>query len=249
MWPLTRGLVVKLAAVCAVVALWQLASSGLHIPLYLVPEPAAVFASFLSNIGTLAPRTLFTVGSAALGLMASAVFASVVAIAFSFSPRAALATLPVVIAFRSAPIVAIAPLIMLCLGRGIGTSIVVVTIVSFFPLLVGFMKGLTAGDRTANELLHVYGASWWQSLRFVRIPFAMPLVFTGLRISGASAILGAILSEWITGSRGLGDLILESSEMRATELLWATVLTCIAIALIVFWVTSAAENRVLHWRR
>ena len=101
---------------------------------------------------------------------------------------------------------------MLFLGRGINTSMVVVTIVSFFPLLVNLMRGLANADRNAAELLHVYGASRWQQLRYVRVPFALPFLFTGLRIAGANAILGAMLSEWITGSRGLGNLILEASE-------------------------------------
>ena len=137
---------------------------------------------------------------------------------------------------------------MLFLGRGINTSMVVVTIVSFFPLLVNLMRGLANADRNAAELLHVYSASRWQQLRYVRVPFALPFLFTGLRIAGANAILGAMLSEWITGSRGLGNLILEAGELRETELLWAAVLTSVIIALGVFWVTSAGERRMLRWR-
>jgi ABC-type nitrate/sulfonate/bicarbonate transport system permease component len=81
----------------------------------------------------------------------------------------------------------------------------------------------------------------------VRIPFALPYLFTGLRVAGSSAILGAMLSEWITGSKGLGNLILDSGEMRETELLWAAVLTSVVIAMTIFWATSAAEKRLLRW--
>jgi NitT/TauT family transport system permease protein len=136
---------------------------------------------------------------------------------------------------------------MLICGRGISTSMAVVTIVSFFPILVNLMRGLASGDRNTAELLHVYGASRWQQLRLARIPFALPYLFTGLRVAGSSAILGAMLSEWITGSKGLGNLILESGEMRETELLWAAVLLSVAIALGVFWTTSAGEKRMLRW--
>jgi ABC-type nitrate/sulfonate/bicarbonate transport system permease component len=103
-------------------------------------------------------------------------------------------------------------------------------------------------DRNAAELLHVYGASSWQSLRFLRVPAALPFLFTGLRIGGATAILGAMLSEWLTGARGLGNLILDSSEMRETEMLWAGVIVSVVIAVVMFWVTSAGEKRVLRWR-
>ena len=227
---------------------WQLLVTGLRIPPYLVPGPLAVLHAFVVNWKVIAAQTGFTLSAAALGLTVSTIFASTIALSFSMSRGFAQASLPVVIAFRSAPVAAVAPIIMLFLGRGINTSMVVVTIVSFFPLLVNLMRGLASADRNAAELLHVYGASRWQQLRYVRVPFALPYLFTGLRIAGANAILGAMLSEWITGSKGLGNLILESGELRETELLWAAVLTSVVIALSVFWITSAGEHRMLRWR-
>jgi ABC-type nitrate/sulfonate/bicarbonate transport system permease component len=79
------------------------------------------------------------------------------------------------------------------------------------------------------------------------LPFALPYLFAGLRVAGASAILGAMLSEWITGSKGLGNLILESGEMREIETLWAAVIVSVFFAMVVFWITSACEKRSLSW--
>jgi ABC-type nitrate/sulfonate/bicarbonate transport system permease component len=228
---------------------WHLLVAGLRIPAYLVPGPLAVLQAFGAHWKLIASHTGFTVSAAALGLTVSTVFAATIAISFSMNRHVAQASLPVVIAFRSAPVAAVAPIVMLFLGRGISTSMVVVTIVSFFPLLVNLTRGLASADRNAAELLHVYGASRWQQLRYVRVPFALPFLFTGLRIAGANAVLGAMLSEWITGSKGLGNLILDASELRETELLWAAVLTSVVIALTVFWLTSAGEQRMLRWRR
>lgn len=246
--PAARRIVLALFSACALLAIWHLLVAGLRIPAYLVPGPAAVLNAFVVNWKVIATHTGFTLSAAALGLAISTVFASAIAVSFSMSRSVAQASLPLVIAFRSAPVAAVAPIIMLFLGRGISTSMVVVTIVSFFPLLVNLMRGLASADRSAAELLHVYGASRWQQLRYIRIPFALPFLFTGMRIAGANAILGAMLSEWITGSKGLGNLILEASELRETELLWAAVLTSVVIALAVFWLTSAGERRMLRWR-
>ena len=232
----------------AVLAIWQGIVSGLHVPAYLLPAPAAVFASFVADRRTILSATGFTMAGAGLGLLISTVLAAVFAVAFNRSKRLERATLPLVIAFRSAPVPAIAPLAMLALGRGLSTSVLVVTIVTFFPMLVNLSRGLGAADRNAAELLHVYGATPWQSLRYLRGPAALPFLFTGLRVGGATAILGAMLSEWLTGARGLGNLILDSGEMRETELLWAGVITSVAIALVMFWITSAGERRVLRWR-
>jgi NitT/TauT family transport system permease protein len=247
-YSLGRRLLMAVLSVAGVVMLWHVVVTGLRIPPYLIPAPLAVLHSFAENWKVIGGQTAFTLTAAALGLSLSTLLAATIAAAFSMSRNIARASLPVVIAFRSTPVAAVAPIMMLFFGRGISTSMAVVVIVSFFPLLVNLMRGLANADRNAAELLHVYGASRWQQLRLVRVPYAMPFLFTGLRIAGSSSILGAMLSEWITGSKGLGNLILDSGEMRETELLWAAVVTSITIALSVFWITSAGEKRFVHWR-
>lgn len=248
----TRKLVVKRLmqvgfGLAVFVAIWQLAVIGLGIPKYLVPLPLDVAKAIQLHGRVLASQAGSTLSAAGLGLAVSTVLATAVAISFSMNRSLAQASLPVVLVFRSTPVAAVAPIMMLIFGRGISTSMAVVTIVSFFPILINLMRGLASGDRNTAELLHVYGASRWQQLRLARIPFALPYLFTGLRVAGSSAILGAMLSEWITGSKGLGNLILESGEMRETELLWAAVLLSVVIALVVFWTTSAGEKRMLRW--
>jgi ABC-type nitrate/sulfonate/bicarbonate transport system permease component len=221
--------------------------TGLGIPKYLIPVPIDVAKAFHTHWATIASQVGLTLSAAALGLTASTLMAVALAISFTMSKNLEQASLPVVLVFRSTPIAAVAPIMMLIFGRGISTSVAVVTVVSFFPMLINTMRGLQSADRNAAELLHVYGASRWQQLRFVRIPFALPYLFTGLRVAGSSAILGAMLSEWITGTKGVGSLILDSGEMRETELLWAAVLISVVIALAVFWSTSASEKRFLRW--
>lgn len=243
-----RGLGVALVAAGVVVGLWHFAVMYYAIPVYLMPKPGAVWQAMIDKRAVLGTATGITVGSAALGLAVSTLFATMIAVSFIINRYVAQAAMPLVIALRSAPVVAVAPLIMLFVGRGIATSVIVVVIVSFFPILVNLMRGLQAPDANSIELLHVYGATRWQQIRLVRAPFSVPYLFTGLRIAGANAILGAMLSEWITGSRGLGLLILESGDLREVEMLWGAVVVAIFVALAVFWITSAAERAFLHWR-
>jgi ABC-type nitrate/sulfonate/bicarbonate transport system permease component len=230
-------------------ALWQGLIAAFALPPYLVPTPRAVLAAVLEHWDVLAGQTALTVGAAMLGLFISTLFASAFALLFTVSRHASQTAMPILLVFRSAPVAAVAPLITLFMGRGIGTSVVVVTIVSFFPLMVNLLRGLSSADRNAIELLHVYGAGLWKQLLVVRIPYAMPYLFTGLRIAGASAVLGTMLSEWITGARGLGKLILDSGEMRETGMLWAAVLTSILVALLVFGLTSCGEAYATRWKR
>lgn len=244
---LLKRMVQILLGLAVFVGLWQLTVIGFRIPKYLAPMPLDVAKAIRVNWSMIAGQAGFTLSAAVLGLATSTLFALVVALSFSMNRQLAQASLPIVMVFRSMPVVAVAPIMMLMFGRGIGTSLAVVTIVSFFPMLVNLMRGLQSADQNAAELLHVYGASRWQQLRLIRIPFALPYLFTGLRVAGSSAILGAMLSEWITGSKGLGNLILDAGEMREIELLWAAVLVSVAIALTVFWATSSAEHRLLRW--
>lgn len=247
--PFAKGLSILIAVVVALIALWQLSITAFGIPPYILPTPAAVGEAFITARVSLAEHAAFTLLSAFLGLVASCCLAVGLAIAFVTYKTVAKTSMPLVIVFRSAPVTAVAPLITLFVGRGLATSVVVVIIVSFFPIMVNMMRGLLSADANAQELLHVYGASRWQHIRYVQAPYALPFLFTGLRVAAASAVLGAMLSEWVTGSPGLGVLILESGVMREIEVLWAAVLTSVFFALIVFFLTSAAEHKVLHWKQ
>jgi ABC-type nitrate/sulfonate/bicarbonate transport system permease component len=244
-----RSVLVFLLTVSVLVAAWHLAILGFKIPPYLVPSPIMVLEAFRTKWSVIALHTSYTLSSAALGLCISLALAIGLAVAFTASENLANAASPIVIAFRSMPVTAIAPIITLGLGRGMATSVVVVSIVTFFPLLVNLRRGLVSSDRNADELLHVYMATRWQRLRYVHFRYALPYLFAGLRVAGASAILGAMLSEWITGLPGLGNLILDSGELRETALLWAAVLTSVFIALGVFRSASAAERYFVNWRR
>ena len=234
--------------VIALVLFWQGAIWTFKPPAYLIPTPTGVLHAFVAKRAALLHHGSYTIGTAMLGLAVSSLFAVSLATLFVSFRLVAQASMPLVVVFRAMPAAAIAPLITLMVGRGVGTNIVVVVLVSFFPLLVNLMRGLQAPEPSTLELLHVYGASRWQQIRLLRAPFSLPYFFTGLRIAGANAILGAMLAEWLTGSRGLGFLILESGELREIELLWAAILTSVSVALLVFAATATAERSVLHWR-
>lgn len=234
--------------IALVLAVWASLIHFYEIPLYLAPPPSAVWEAILEKHALLASHLGFTLAAAATGLAISSVCAIALAIMFVNSPLVSQAAFPLVVALRTAPVVAIAPLITLIVGRGFATSVTVVVIVTFFPLLVNLLRGLAAADRNCLELMHVYGASRWQQMRLARIPFSLPYFFAGLRIAGASAILGAMIAEWLTGVKGIGYLILDSADLREVELMWAAIAASMAVALGIFWVAASVERSVLHWK-
>ena len=228
---------------------WEALLIVFEIPAWMLPTPRGVAEEAVRSWRVLGSQAAFTLSAAVLGLAAALAFAAFFSVVFALSRLAERAAMPALIIARSAPAAAIAPLIMLFTGRGIATSIVVVVLVGFFPLLVNLLRGYAAADRNAIELMHVHGASPLRTLVTVRLPYALPFLFSGLRVASAAALLGAMLSEWITGSDGLGQLILDAAELRELELLWAAVLLSVAMALLAFGATTLAEARATRWRQ
>ena len=247
--PLFRRAGAILLICLSAVALWWALLVGYDIPEYLLPHPLDVARAFRTEAETLALMGWTTVASTVVGLAVAALFAVVCAVLFVHSPTLAAASMPILIAIRSTPVAAIAPLAMLALGRGIATSVLVVAMVAFFPILINLMRGLQAVGTQSLELLHVCGASRWQIIRMLRAPASLPYLFTGLRVSGATAILGALLAEWITGNPGLGLLILESAELREVDVLWAAIILAVIVAVTLFSLTSRIERSFVHWKR
>ena len=227
---------------------WQGVILAFRIKPYLMPAPAAAFAALVEHRMAIAAHLAVTLQEAGSGLVISSLIAVSLAGLFVGSPVSERTLLPLAIALRSTPVVAVAPLITLMAGRGLRTSVLCVTIVSFFPVLVNSLRGFKRTDARVRELMHVLGASPWQVFRYARVPFAVPYIFTGIRTASASAVLGAMLAEWLTGTQGLGYLLLNSAAQRELELLWAGVIVSTLLAVVVFWVMVLLERSVSRWR-
>jgi NitT/TauT family transport system permease protein len=243
-----RRLAGLLGFVALAAAAWQAAVSGFHLPAYIMPSPALAFDSLLANRGDIAHAVLLTLRNAALGLAAAVIVATSLAGLFSSSPAVSKAVLPLVIALRTTPVLAVAPILIMIFGRGVGTAVVVVVIVSFFPIMVNAMKGFGAVRANLLELMHVLGAGPLKTFVKVRFPYALSYIFTGLRSAATSAILAAMLAEWLSGASGLGTLILDAASYKKNGLLWAAVMVSMAVAFVIFSLTTALERRLLAWR-
>lgn len=231
-----------------VVALWKAAVTVFAVPPYIMPPPEATLAAFEANLGKIGISVALTLRNAAAGLVVAFLVAIGLAALFVNSQKATHAVLPIVIGLRTAPVLAIAPILIMVFGRGIGTAIVVVVIVSFFPIMVNAMKGFSSTRKNALELMHVLGASRVQLFLKVRFPFALPFIFAGLRSAATSAILSAMLAEWLSGAPGLGSLILDAASYRKNDLLWAAVVVSMLLAYLIFSMTTLVEKRLTSWR-
>jgi NitT/TauT family transport system permease protein len=250
--PLAVGLhrLIQYVALLIVLALlWEAVIWAFRIPSYLLPTPSAVLTALADHAGAVRRAALYTIGCTIAGMALSVAVALSFAIAFIASALLGRALMPLMIAVRAVPMIAITPLIVIIFGRGPGNSIGVVALLTFFQIMLAARKGFTAPSPNMLEMMHTYGASFWQIQMKVRMPFAVPYIFTGLRIASGSAILCAMFAEWLSGVGGLGHLILDSYAEQQFALMWAAVLTSMIASYLFLTFTIVAERFVMERSR
>jgi NitT/TauT family transport system permease protein len=193
------------------------------LPSYLVPAPSEVIHSLLDDRVELALAAWATLSSALAGLSLSFVVGTFFAIALSSSELARRAFYPYAVFFQTVPIIAIAPLLVIWFGFGQPTVIASAAIVSVFPIIASTLLGLKSTEPALLDLFKLYAASDRQTLWMLKIPFALPQIFSGLRIASGLAVVGAIVGEFIGGG-GLGSVVDAARTQQRIDRVFAAVL-------------------------
>jgi NitT/TauT family transport system permease protein len=234
-------------AVIVFVVIWQAVTTAFSVPAFLVPAPSAIAEAFVANAGRIGAALAQTALEAAVGFAGGNVLGLILAGAFARSRRLERVGLPVAIALRSVPLIAIAPLLTIILGFGPVTIVVMAVLISFFPALVAGASGLRAPSRDALALMRVLDASERVNYLRLRIPAALPFVFAAFKITAPAAVLAAMVAEWTAANTGLGYLIIDAGEQYRFPLMWAGIVAATALAVGAFIVASFTERRVIWW--
>ncbi len=236
----------KLAAVVAgVIAAWWAIIHLFGIDPFFMPGPAATFEAVIERRSDLASASWVTMRAAVFGLALSTVFAAVLAAIVVTSRTLERTVLPFAIVLRTIPVIALAPLITLIVGRGFRTSVVAVTIVTFFPIFAYFAEGLRAVSSDMSELMRLYNASFPQELWYVRIRVALPFLFAGVQDGARAAVLAAMLAELLTGNQGLGVELVRGASGIRSDLVWAVVVVATVWSIGLFFAARVLEREVL----
>jgi ABC-type nitrate/sulfonate/bicarbonate transport system permease component len=183
---------------------WQgLCLSGL-LPGFMLPSPGRVAAAVTGDFSLLLAHLGTTLWEAFCGLTLAVAAAVALAVLMDHSKPLRRAVMPVLLLTQTIPAIALAPLLVLWLGYDTAPKVALVFLTCFFPLAVGLLGGLAGADPDAVRLLRSMGARRLQIYRLLKLPAALPAFFSGLRISAAYSIVGAVVSEWLGGSAGLG---------------------------------------------
>ena len=193
----------------------------------------------------------YTWREAAIGFVVGALIGIALAAVFVHSRLMERAFVPYVIASQTIPIVALAPMVVFAFGQDVVSVVIIATYLTFFPVTIAGIRGLSSPDPRALELMRSYAAGWRPVLWKVRLPAAVPYLFTALKISATASIVGAIVAEAPTGIQGgLGRAIIQFNQqyISGPEKLWATVIACAALGIAFFLLVRVAEILVMRGR-
>ena len=230
--------------------LWQ----GIHLALsedyrFLLPTPGAVVSALFDHAGPLGRAALNTTYGALLGFGLAIAVSIVCAVLLSLSPLIRASLYPFLMILQMTPVIVVAPILVLWVGAGLKSVIVITFLICFFPLVVNTTQGLISTDRNLVELFQMWRASKLQQLVLLRAPSALPYFFTGLRIAATLAPIGALVGDYTAGSSagdggGLGfQAIIYSSQAKYPALFATAAITCVLgflfVAVVIFlsWLT------------
>ena len=207
---LAREYTPALILLAALVGLWEALVRALDARPYILPAPSAVWDAFLEKRELLPGHLEATAVEALAGLGAAAAGGVALAVLIASVPLVRRVLYPIVVTSQTVPPLVLAPLLIVWVGIGIESKIIVVALVGFFPIVVSTVDGLASADRELVALVRGMGAGKLGVLRHVLIPSAVPAFFAGLKIAAAYAVIGAVIGEWVAAREGLGIFIIRS---------------------------------------
>jgi NitT/TauT family transport system permease protein len=231
----------------AAFGLWEAAVRVFNVAPYLLPPPSTVVIELTARWPRVLDGAMITTHEILAGYLLAVVVSVPLALLITYS-RALESTLyPLIVFLQIVPKIAIAPLFIIWFGFGFTSKLLLVFLLSFFPIVVSSIAGFKSLDPDVMDLARSTGASEWLMFRKIRLPQALPSIFTGLKVGAALAATAAVVAEFVASNRGLGYLLLEYNGNLETAMVFAVVLVLSAIGLLVYYAVELVEKLAIPW--
>ena len=232
-----------------VVAIWELLVRLFNVQQFLLPKPSAIIGSLFSEWAVIQPRILFTLRSAVGGFVLGTSAGILMAFVTARFVRLSEAMMPFAIAANSVPIIALSPIMFNWFGPLEPFSwMMIVAIMVFFPVLINVVRGLTEVNPNALELMRSYAASDFKILFSLRVPNALPYLFSALRVASVLSMIGAIVADFFGAERNtLGKYVTQEAAVLRFENTWAAVLVASLLGIMLYTIIVVLENWVTPW--
>jgi NitT/TauT family transport system permease protein len=242
-----RAALEPVAVFIVLAVLWEWAVDIFAIKPYLLPALSSVLRSLWHNRMMLLEQALVTGGEIVLGYAAAVIGGVLMALAIFGWPLAYRMFYPVLVVFQGLPKIALAPLMIVWVGYGTSSKVLMAFLFAFFPVMITTLGGLAGTPEHLVEHFRAIRASPWTMFRRLRLPAALPSIMDGCKTAMPLAVIGAIVGEFVGSQRGLGYLILESNAQARTDLLFAALVAISLLAGLLYWAIEVLARRV-WWR-
>ena len=242
-----RPVLLPLGFAAVMLLAWQELTVQLHVSSTLLVPPTAIWDVLVQAWPILLVQTWPTLVNTVVGFGLAAVLGVALGGALVMSRRIEQAFWPHILIFQLIPKVAVAPLFIVWLGTGPSSRLAFAVFLSFFPIAVSAATGFRSADRTALRLCESLTASTWQTFLRVRLPYAIPHIFTGLKVGVTVAIIGVVIGEFVTAQEGLGYIIMFASSAAQTALVFVAIVLLCGIGLLLYAAVALAELLVRRW--
>lgn len=241
--------VLPVLGVLLLLILWQSVSMASLLPHYLLPSPTDIVMALVRDFGTMMKHTRITLIEAFLGLGAGILLGFLLAVLMDAFPKLYEMLYPLIVLTQTVPTVAIAPLLVLWFGYGILPKIVLIVLVTFFPMAVGLLEGFRSVDMDAVALLRSMGAGRWEIFRFMKLPGALPSFFGALKIAVSYSVVGAVIAEWLGGFEGLGVYMTQARKSYAYDRMFAIIFLISGISLLLMKLVEFLQKKSMPWMK
>jgi len=238
-----------MAGLILLVLLWQGATWLFTVPSYVLPSPAATVRAIAGDLSFLGPHVGMTVLEAVCGFALAVAVGLVVAAAMNVSLLARDLLYPPIVLSQAVPLIAIAPLILIWFGFGVLAKVLIVAFVCFFPIAVNAYEGFRSIDPAYRELLETFGASARDRYRHLYLPATLPGIAAGTKIAATYSVLGAVIGEWLGGSRGMGVYMTRALSSVRVDRMFGAILIVMLLSYGLFKAVDAAGRALTPWAR
>lgn len=227
--------------------LWQAGIWLAHPPRYILPSPSDVVAALALKRSFLFWHSLITITEIIVGLFCGALLGATIALLCAALPRLGGVFWPMVLVMQALPVFVLAPVLVLWFGFGIASKAVMATIIIFFPVASAFADGLRRTEPSILDAVAMTEASHWQTLRYIRVPLALPALVSGLRVAAPLAPIGAVVGEWVGASAGLGFVMVQANARMQTDTVFAAMSILALLALLLRLAVDWTTARLVPW--
>lgn len=228
--------------------IWETAVSMADVPNWLLPAPSAIFIEALNGWTSFSAHFLSTIKLSLMGFIIGSSFGLLTAILLHLLPFIRESVYPLLILSQNIPIIVLAPLLVIWFGFGLLPKLIVITLVCFFPITVATLDGL---KQTPNDLKHymmMAGATKKQLFWKLELPYSLPSLFSGLKISATYSVMGAVISEWLGSKMGIGVYMTLASSSFRTDRVFVAIFSIMGLSLLFFTFILLIERLLVRWK-